>query len=479
MTLKKQAIHSVLWTFIDSFLVKGLSFVAGLILARLLGPSEFGLLGMISIFIAIGTSLVDSGLSSSLIRTKEADNTDYSTVFFTNLGMSLLIYGLLFVSAPYIADFYEQPILIGLIRLYCVGFVISALSAVQLTILIKAMKFKRITHFNIPSTIIGVCVGVGLGYMGYGVWSLVWMYLVTQACNSILLWSFSEWKPGLLISKEKLKFHYNFGYKLMLSGLLDQVFKNIYNVVIGKFFSAQSLGYYERAKTFNSYPSLMLTGIIGRVTYPMLANIQDDTVRVSRVYKNILQMTFFVIAPVMLGAAAVAKPLFLLVLGKEWLPAVPFFQILSISFMLYPIHAFNINVLKVYGRSDLFLKLEIYKKIIITISILIAFQFGIYALVWSSVFASFVGLVINTHYSSQMINYSLKHQLLDMLPVFVIASIVFVVMQFGVHFLELQPLIAQIFIPLLIGVVLYVSIHYVFKTKAIMYVITFIKNRNL
>ena len=479
MTLKKQAIHSVLWTFIDSFLVKGLSFVAGLILARLLGPSEFGLLGMISIFIAIGTSLVDSGLSSSLIRTKEADNTDYSTVFFTNLGMSLLIYGLLFVSAPYIADFYEQPILIGLIRLYCVGFVISALSAVQLTILIKAMKFKRITHFNIPSTLIGVGVGVGLGYMGYGVWSLVWMYLVTQACNSILFWSFSAWKPSLLISKEKLKYHYNFGYKLMLSGLLDQVFNNIYNVVIGKFFSAQSLGYYERAKTFNSYPSLMLSGIIGKVTYPLLAKIQDDSVRVAQVYRNILQVTFFVIAPVMLGAAAVAKPLFLLVLGVAWLPAVPFFQILSISFMLYPIHAFNINVLKVYGRSDLFLKLEIYKKIVVSISIIIAFQFGIYALVWSSVFTSLVALVINTHYSSQMISYTLKAQLLDMLPVFVITVIVFVVMQFGVQFLDLQPLIVQIFIPLLIGAVLYVGIHYMFKTKAIMYALTFIKNRNL
>ena len=305
------------------------------------------------------------------------------------------------------------------------------------------------------------------------------MYLVTQACNSILLWSFSAWKPSLLISKEKLKYHYNFGYKLMLSGLLDQVFNNLYNVVIGKFFSAQSLGYYERAKTFNSYPSLILSGIIGKVTYPMLSNIQDDTVRVAHVYKNILQVTFFVIAPVMLGAAAVAEPLFLLVLGEAWLPAVPFFQILSISFMLYPIHAFNINVLKVYGRSDLFLKLEIYKKIVVSISIIIAFQFGIYALVWSSVFTSLVALVINTHYSSQMINYTLKTQLLDMLPVFVITVIVFVVMQFGVQFLDLQPLIVQIFIPLLIGVPLYLGIHYMFKTKAIVYALTFIKNRNL
>lgn len=479
MSLKKQTIHSAVWTFIDSFFAGGVTFIAGLILARILGPTEFGLIGMISIFMAIGTSLVDSGLSASLIRTKNTDSTDYSTVFIANLVMSVVIYGILFFVSPYIAAFYQQPILTNITRLYCFGFILSALSAVQLAILNKDMRFKRITQFNIPSTLLGVGVGVGLGYLGYGVWSIVWMYLVTQGFKSVLLWSFSSWKPSFLLSKTKLKYHYNFGYKLMLSGLLDQIFNNLYNVVIGKFYSAQTLGYFERAKTFNSYPSLVLSSVIGKVTYPMLSKIQDEPQRISKAYRSILQVTFFVIAPAMLGAAAVAKPLFLLILGEDWLPAVPFFQILSLSFMLYPIHAFNINVLKVYGRSDLFLKLEIYKKLVVTLSVIIAFQFGIYALVWSAVFTSFIALGINTYYSSKMINYTFKEQLLDMLPVLTVSATMFAVMQLVIRCLGQQHLLFQIVLPGLLGIAIYLGVHFIFKTKTFQTVLYFIKNRNL
>lgn len=477
--LRKQTFSGLIWTFADTFLLRGVSFIATIVIARLLGPSEFGLIGMISVFLAIGTSLVDSGLSSSLIRTQDADDTDFSTVFYLNLGMSFLVYIMLFLAAPYIAGFYNQTILTNVIRLYCFSFLISAFSSIQLAILDKEMQFRKMMLYNIPGVLIGVSVGIALGYLGYGVWSIVWMYLTTQIIQSLVLWSFSKWKPSRTFSKEKMKYHYGFGYKLMLSGLLDTVFKNIYNILIGKFFSVRSLAFYERANTFNEYPVSILTSIIARVSYPLMAKMQMEKERLAAVYQQLLQLTFFITAPLMLGSAAIAKPLFLLVLGTQWLPAVPFFKIICLASMLYPIHAFNINVLKVSGRSDLFLKLEILKKIIVVISILIAFQFGIYGLVWSSVITSFLSLIINTHYSSDIINYTTKNQLLDMLPTFMISVVIFFIMTYIVSLLETYSNYLQIILPTLAGFLFYALFNYLIKSVPLLFAIKLLKERNI
>lgn len=479
MSLKKRTFSGLIWTFVDAFVLKGLSFVAIIILARLLGPAEFGLVGMITVFIAIGTSLVDSGLSSSIIRTKNADDSDYSTVFYLNLFMSAVVYCLLFFMAPYIAAFYDQEILTNLIRLYCLSFVISAFSSVQLALLNKEMQFQKMAIFNIPGTIIGVIVGISLGYLGYGVWSIIWMYLATQFFQALTFWLFSKWKPSLTFSKFKAKYHYSFGYKLMLSGLLDTVFNNIYNVVIGKFFSVQSLGYYERAKSFNDYPVNILTGIIGKVSYPLLAQIQDEKEKVASVYKQLLQFTFFITAPLMLGMAAIGNPLFFLILGEKWIPAVPFFQILCITGMFYPIHAFNISVLKVYGRSDLYLRLEIIKKTIITISIIIAFQFGIYALVWSSVVVSLIGLVINTYYSSPMIYYNTKKQFSDMLPILLKAGVMSGIMFVIVFLLKEHSKYLQLITASIIGFLFYFLINFLLKAPQLIFAINLIKRKKI
>jgi O-antigen/teichoic acid export membrane protein len=477
--LRKQTFLGLIWTFADTFLVRGISFIATIFIARLLGPSEFGLIGMISVFIAIGTSLVDSGLSSSLIRTQDADDTDFSTVFYLNLGMSFLVYIVLFLAAPYIAFFYNQPILTNVIRLYCFSFLISAFSSIQLAILDKEMQFRKMMLYNIPGVIIGVSVGISLGYLGYGVWSIIWMYLTTQIIQSLILWTCSKWKPSRTFSREKMSYHYGFGYKLMLSSLLDTVFKNIYNILIGKFFSVKSLGFYERANTFNEYPVSILTTIIARVSYPLLATMQSEKDRLASVYKQLLQFTFFITAPLMLGAAAIAKPLFLLVLGEQWLPAVPFFKIICLASMLYPIHAFNINILKVFGRTDLFLKLEIVKKIIVVVSILIAFQFGIYGLVWSSVVTSFLALVINTHYSSEMINYTTGNQLVDMLPTFFMSVAIFFVMTYLVSLLEPYSIYFQIILPMLVGFLFYVVFNYLIKSVPLMFAIKLLKESKI
>ena len=479
MSLKQKTIYGIVWSFVDAIFIKGLSFVAMILLARWLGPIEFGLMGMIAVFIGIGTSLVDSGMSSSIIRTKNADNADFSTVFYINMAISLLVYALMFYTAPYISSFYGQVILIDIIRIYCLVFIISAFSAVQLAILNKEMRFKRIMILNAPSIIIGVGVGLFLGYHNYGVWSIVYMYMTTQIILSLLLWITGSWKPSLIFSKEKLKYHYNFGYKLMLSGLLDTIFKNGYNIVIGKYFPVQTLGYYERANRFNDYPSVTLTGIIRKVTYPMLSQLQDDTPKLSKIYRKMLRVAFFVIAPLMLGCAAIAEPLFEMVLGSSWLPAVPFFRVLSIAAILYPIHAFNINVLQVYGRSDLFLKLEIIKKTFLVLGMLVGFQFGIMGLVWSSVFASFMSLLINTHYSSKLINYSTKKQLLDMLPIVLLAGLTFLLMYYSVYLMIDYSNSIQIAFASLVGITFYLGINAFFKVSPMYALITIIKNRKL
>ena len=291
--------------------------------------------------------------------------------------MSILIYLIIYLSAPFIADFFGELILVNVLRLYCLVFLLIALSGVQLAILTKEMNFKKITKINLPSTLLGVMVGLYLGFNGYGIWSIIWMYIVIEAVKSTLLWTTTNWKPKFIFSNSKFTIHYNFGYKLMLSALLSTIFRNLYNILIGKFYPAQTLGFYERAKQFSEYPPSTLTGVINKVTYPLLSKIQDNPTQLESVYRKLIRISFFLIAPLMLGAAALAEPLFLITLGQDWLASVVIFQILSLAMMLYPIHAFNLNILKVYGRSDLFLKLEIIKKFITVIAVLVAFQFGI------------------------------------------------------------------------------------------------------
>ena len=477
MSLKKQTFSGVFWIFIDTFLLKGMPFCATFILARILGPEEFGIIGLVSIFITFGITLVDSGLSLSLIRTANSDDQDYSTVFFVNIGISIVLYFLLFFSSPFISEFFKQPMLSDIIRLYCLTFILSAFCAVQIALMMKNLEFKKLMLCNMPGALIGVAVALILGYSGYGIWSLVWMYLSTQIFQTLALWYFSNWNPKFIFSVEKLKVHFKFGYKLMLSGLLDNTFKNLYNFIFGKFYSIQQLGFYDRANSLNEYPVLLITGIINKVSYPILSSIQNDKNKIAKIYKTSLQLTFFVTAPVMLGIAAVIQPIILLVLGDKWIAAVPFFQIISLGVIFYPIHAFNINVLKVYGKSSLFLKLEVIKKIIIIILILLSIPFGIYGLLWSTVLTSIFALLINSYYSSEMIQYPVKKQIIDMLPTLIISLIVAGIMGFIKNlFLEFNFII-QIIIPSVTGIILYIVLNYVFKIPSFLYTIELIKNR--
>lgn len=467
MSLKKQATSGLVWTFAQQFGNQLITFFVSLVLARILLPEEFGLIGMILIFYTIGRSLMQSGLNQSLIRSQELDQEDYSTVFFFNLGASILIYILVFFLAPLIADFYDQPVLTPIVRLYCTIFIIDAFTSVQQARLDKKMDFKTQTIIAIPSTIAGGIVGVSMAYMGYGVWSLVWSAIVTSFIGSVQFWIYSKWSPSLVFSRKKFKTHFNFGYKLSVSGILDKIFSNIYIILIGRYFSAAQVGFYTRAETMNQLPVNNITVALAKVTFPLFTSIQNDNIRLKSVYKQLMQMVVYVIAPLLIALAVLAEPTFRFLFTAKWLPAVPYFQILCVTGILYPIHMYNINVLKVKGRSDLVLKLEVVKKIFIIIVVAIAIRFGIFGLLYGQVFLSLVFFFINAFYTGKFINYSTWEQTKDVVPIIFLASICgFVVWFVDKHFLEAQPDILRITIGVALGFLLYGGISFTLKVDS-------------
>jgi len=424
MSLKEKGFHGIFWTFVQQFGTQIIQFIIQIILARVLTPEEFGLIGMIAVFMALGNSLVDSGMSSSLIRTKDADERDFSSVFFINVTASIVIYFVLFFVASHIAIFFHQPILTDIVKLYCLTFIIRAISSIQYVRLTILMDFKTQTVLRLPALAVSSIVGLVLAYRGYGVWSLVYMQLANVTLESILIWFQVKWRPSLVLDWKRLKRHFNFGYKFTLSGIIDTVYGNIYHIIIGKYFSAAQLGFYTRADAMKQLPVNNISSVLNNVTYPLFSSIQDDNIRLKSVYKRLMQQILYWIAPVLVIAGVLGEPLFRFLFTEKWLPAVPFFQILCFVGIMYPLHAYNLNILNVKGRSDLFLKLEIIKKTIITLGLIIAIPFGIYGLLWMQFFLNFIGFYINTLHSGKLINYPVFEQIKDIAPIFGLAGLI-------------------------------------------------------
>jgi O-antigen/teichoic acid export membrane protein len=466
--LKQKALSGVLWTGLQQFSTQGISFIVSIILARLLLPEEFGLIAMIGVFMGIGAMLMQAGLGSSLIRTDHPTQEDYSTVFFFNLAGSVFMYLLIFLAAPYIAAFYQQEILIEIIRWYGSIFIINAFALVQTTRLTKLLDFKTQLQVSIPATIFSGIVGVSLAYLGYGVWSLVVMAIAQAFASALQLWIVAKWQPTWVFNKQKFQYHFNYGYKLTLSGLLDTLFNNAYVLLIGKFFAPAQVGFYNRADTLKQLPVGNIGAILGKVTFPLFAAIKNDDIRLKNVYKKMMQVVVFLVAIVLLLMAALAEPLFRFLFTEKWLPAVPYFQILCWNGILYPIHSYNLNILKVKGRSDLFLKLEILKKVMITIVIAISFQYGIYGLLYGSVVTSVLAFFINTHYTGKFLNYTAWEQAKDIVPTIVLAtfsSALVVVLDLFLQQIRLLD-VFRLIIGGLFGVLLYVFLAFLFKMTA-------------
>jgi len=416
MELKKQVTQGVFWVFTEQLGSQLVGFVINLVLARLLLPADFGTIALYGIVMSIATVLMSGGLGPSLIRHKEVDNTDFSTVFWFNVSASILLYLLIFFLAPLLADFYQLDIITSLLRVSALILIIDSFASVQVSRMLRQMDFKKAFKIQLPSLLLGGAAGIYFALKGYGVWSLVYAALIQNSLYTLQYWLYSDWRPSFVFDRIKFKLHFGFGSRMTLSALLDVIFNNLYTIIIGKLFSTTQLGYYNRADSLKQLPINNIAGALNKVTFPLFSKIQDDNERLRRVYKELLAVVIFLIAPVVALMIVSAEPLIRLLLTEKWMPAVPYFKVLALSGLLYPIHAYNLNILQAKGRSDLFLRLELIKKACIVLVIICTLQFGVMGLVWGQVILSVIALFINTHYTGRFLHYPLMAQLRDLFP---------------------------------------------------------------
>ena len=444
------------WSTIDNFSKMGIQFVVGIVLARMLSPDEYGLIGILTIFISIFTFICDSGFTNALIRKKDIQEIDYSTVFYVNLVLSIFMSLALFLSAPLISRFFDRHELIALTRAMSIIVIINALAIVQRARMTRKVDFKTQTKITIISVIISGFAGIVSAYYGLGVWALVIQQLTVNFISTITFWIFNRWVPKLEFSIQSFKEMWSFGWKLLVSGLIDTAWKEIYQVVIGKCYTSATLGLYTRSLQFCNMFSSNLNSVIQRVSYPVLSSIQDDRVRLKYAYQRVIKATMLPTFVLMLGLAASAKPMILFLLGYKWLGCVPFIQLLCLSQMLYPLHSLNLNILQVQGRSDLFLKLEVIKKFIAVGPIILGIFIDIYWMIGGSVLTGFFAYYLNAYYSGPFLNYTIKEQIKDILPSFTVATIMAIL----VYAMSYMPLTPYVLFPLqiIVGVIIIIVI---------------------
>lgn len=421
MSLKQKTVSGLIWSFIDTFAGQGITFVVGIILARLLTPHEFGLIGILMIFIAISQSIVDSGFSQALIRKNDCTNTDYSTVFYFNLVIGVLFYFILYYTSGPISNFFDEPQLKQIIKVFSIIIVVESFTIIQRTILTKKVDFKLQAKISLIASTVSGFIAIIMAYNNFGVWSLVALHVGRRSLNSLFLWLWNRWKPLFVFSIQSFKELFAFGGKLLLSGLIDTIYRNIYYLIIGKYFSAQELGYYTRANEFKRMPSENLNAIIGRVSYPVLSTMQDDIPRLKNNYQKLIRSTMFITFVLMIGMAAVAEPMIITLIGEKWSPSIIYLQMLCFVGMMYPLHALNLNMLKVSGRSDLFLKLEIIKKVLAVPTIIVGIIWGIKVMIVGMMVNTLIAYYLNSYWSGRFIGYSFKQQVADIYPSLVLA----------------------------------------------------------
>lgn len=474
-SLKSKTVKGVVWSSIERFSTQGVQFLIMIIMARLLTPKDYGLIGMLAIFLAVAQSLIDSGFSQALIRKQNRTDVDNSTVFYFNIIVSCSLYLILFITAPFVADFYNQPELTSVMRVVCLGVILNSLAVVQRALLTVRIDFKTQAKASLSAAVISGCIGIVLAYSGFGVWALVVQQLLNLSVNTLLLWIFSKWRPIAVFSWDSFHELFAFGSKMLASGLLDTLYRNIYPIVIGKLFSASSLGHYTRAQQFSEFPSSNITGIIQRVTYPVLCGIQDDMERLTNVYRKFLKLSAFVIFPFMMGLSAVAKPFINISLGSQWEFCGQLLQVICFAMMWYPIHSINLNLLQVKGRSDLFLRLEIIKKILGITVLCITAPFGLIVMCYGQIFNSIVALAINTYYTGKLINVGFIRQMKDLFP-----TILLSLTMFGTILLVnglIESNMYRLIIGIMVGIVVYVSGSYIFKFKELQTLFSLIRRK--
>ncbi len=470
-----KAAKGMAWTFIDRMSVQLCNFIFGIILARILSPSDYGTVGMLGIFLAVSQSLLDSGFNRALIQKKNRTNTDYSTVFYFNLAISIVLYVILFFASPIIADFYRTPILTEVTRYYTLLIIINALSLVQTAKLTIELNFKLQTIASVISILASGVVGVILAYRGLGVWVLVIQGICAASIRTIVLWTFSHWRPLLVFSKDSFKALFSFGSKLLIGDFIHTIYVNMYTLVIGRAYNAADVGYYNRANGYGAMPYSIFSQVVNKVMFPILSEKQDDNEALLNTYSKLFKVPMFLYVPLMFGLAALAKPLICIMIGEKWLPCVPLLQVLCIGYVFSPMTAINLNLLYVKGRSDISLKLDLIKKPLGIAILLASLSFGLWWMCVGKALYDFTAFAMNCYYTKKLLNYGFMEQLKTVAPILLFSTIMLV------SILLINSFITSYWFMLLTGVALglcvYVVLSVVFKESALQTCINYFKMR--
>ena len=461
--LKQQTKKGLYWSFFNQFANYGMQFCVGIVMARLLSPSDYGITALPAVFMAIAGIFQDSGMTGALIRKEKIEEKDYSTLFIYSIAMGIFMYAILFFSSPLIAEYFNTPVLTSLIRVTALTFLWGPIGTVQYVILKRKLDFKTPTKISIATRVFSAIVGITMAYMGYGLWALVISGVLSSLLSLIIMVFVVKWYPKTGFSKESFNYLWNYGNKLMASALLDTAYNNITPVFVAKHYSPADLGVYNRAQGYAAMPSRNITGVIQNVTFPVLSKMQNDNESLARNYRRMLRVTAFIVFPMMLMLSALARPLVITLITAKWESCIILLQIICFSMMWYPIHAINLNLLQVKGRTDLFLRLEIIKKIIGLAILVITLPQGLITFCIGNILSSMISLVINTYYTGKLINVGYFRQMGDLLPIFTLSMVMFGIILVSNH------LIGNMYLQILIGGILggavYLSGAFLFKFK--------------
>ena len=481
MSLKSSVITSLIWKLLERIGTQGVQFIVAIVLARLLSPADFGLIALVTVFVTIANVFVQSGLNTALIQKKNADNLDFSTVFYSCLALAVLLYLGLFFGAPIIAQFYNNQVeLIPVIRVLGLMLPLGALNAIQEAYVARNMMFKKLFYRSIGAIIPAGIIGVVCAYLGFGIWSLVAQQLSNAFLICVIMWFTVKWRPSLSFSFERWKGLFSFGWKLLCSALLDTFYRNIRDLVIGKLFTPADLGFYNRGDQFPKIIIANINSSIQSVLLPSLSTVQDDRARLKSLARRSIKTSSFLILPMMTGLAAVAKPLTLVVLGEKWLPAVPFIQICCFSYAFWPIHTTNLSAINAVGRSDVFLKLEIIKKCygLAVLALAIWLFRSPIGIAMSAAITAPLGSFVNAYPNKKLLNYGFIEQMKDFVPSFLLSLAMGVIVYLGGDFLTdslgVSPILLLI-VSVVVGLLLYLGLAKILRFECLDYLIKTLK----
>lgn len=472
--LSSQAIRGMLWSAMERFSVQGVQFVVSVIMARLLLPSDYGIVAMLFIVLQISQTLIDSGFANALIQRKDRSESDLSTVFYSNITISVILFLLIYLLAPCIAGFYRLPALTPVCRVISLSLVLNAMSAVHRTLLVIKVDFKTQSKISVVSAVSSGIFGIALAYWGAGAWALVGQSVSNALLQTLLFYAIVRWFPHAAFSIRSFYSLFAFGSRILVASLIHTVYYNLYALIIGRKFSTADLGYYTRAEQLAMFPSYNLSSIISRVTFPVMSSVQDDDALLARLYRQYRYLVSYVIFPLMFGLIALARPTILFLLTEKWQATIPILQILCFSWMFDHLYGLHLNLLYTKGRSDLSLKLEIIKKILAILILFASIPFGLMAICWSRVLYSLIAVGMSTMYTYNLVGITAWSQIRDILPCFFLAAGMGLVVYCSVQYISgsLFQLVAGI----LIGIVSYTIGSIVFNVKAFTVVVSFFKH---